>query len=78
MNASIDSDRGRYAPFALGSEHDALSLVLFIDATTKPGMGQWGHAPTFAVDDFHHGKRVYVLNADGHSAGVVTKAKTQT
>lgn len=78
MNASIDSDRGRYAPFALGGVRDAATLVLFIDATTKPGMGQWGHAPASAVDDSRHGQRVNVLYADGHSSSVVTKTKTQT
>lgn len=78
MNASIDSDRGNYAPFALGGVRDAASLVLFIDATTKPGMGQWGHAPASAVDDVRHGKRVNVLHADGHGTSVVTKTKAQT
>ena len=78
MNASIDSDRGRYAPFALGGVRDAATLVLFIDATTKPGMGQWGHAPASAVDDSRHAQRVNVLYADGHSSSVVTKTKTQT
>lgn len=78
MNASLDSDHGRYAPFALGGVRDAATLVLFIDATTKPGMGQWGHAPASAVEDSRHSQRVNVLFADGHSTSVVTKSKTQT
>lgn len=78
MNASIDSERGRYVPFVLGGVRDSASLVLFVDATTKPGMGQWGHAPASAVDDTRHGKRVNVLYADGHSTGMVASPKPKS
>jgi prepilin-type processing-associated H-X9-DG protein len=78
MNAAIDSDRGRYVPFLLGGVRDAASLVLFVDATTAPGMGQWGHAPASAVDDTRHGRRVNILFADGHSIGVAASPRPRT
>jgi prepilin-type processing-associated H-X9-DG protein len=78
MNAAIDSERGRYVPYLLGGVRDASSLVLFIDATTRTGMGQWGHAPASAVDDSRHGQRVNVLFADGHSTSVFASPRPRT
>jgi prepilin-type N-terminal cleavage/methylation domain-containing protein/prepilin-type processing-associated H-X9-DG protein len=71
MNSYIDSDGNRYRPFALGGASDAAELVLFVDATTGTGMGQWGHAPPSAVDDSRHRGFVNVLYADGHTTSTV-------
>jgi hypothetical protein len=71
MNAAIDSERGRYEPFALGACRDADRLVLFLDADTGTGMGQWGHAPVSAVDATRHGGAVNVLCADGRLVRLV-------
>ncbi len=73
MNASIDSQRGRYAPFELGGCSDAGQVALFVDGDTGTGMGLWGHAPPAALDDRRHGGAVNMLCADGRVVRLIQR-----
>lgn len=73
MNARIDELRRHYIPFSIDRISDAENVVLFIDAKTTGGMGQWGHAPISAIDDSRHRGWVSVLFADGHTTKIATR-----
>jgi prepilin-type processing-associated H-X9-DG protein len=73
MNSKIDQERNRYIPFRFNLISDSRDVVLFVDAITSGGMGQWGHAPESAVDDSRHRGWVSVLFADGHTTRVIKK-----
>ena len=73
MNSKIDQERNRYMPFRFNQISDPRDVVLFVDAITTGGMGQWGHASSAAVDDKRHRGWVGVLYADGHTTRVKTR-----
>ena len=73
MNSKIDQERNRYIPFRFNLISDPRDVVLFVDAITTGGMGQWGHAPSSAVDDKRHRGWVGVLYADGHTTRVQSR-----